>query len=556
MSLSWKGNTRGSNLHKAKAPKQVTKKYFLLHKPKTLDKKENACHRRYLVEIHLTGGGLRLIFQSGLYELFKAAIQQHISATCGDDYTVHADGDVDASGLEFITRFRVVSAASKTAAFTVNMFHTTSSSLINGPEEQVFHNKILPDLIRLIGNVSVDGSRISARSMNQIILEQITAAKQQFSVKPSKPSTAIDPSKGDEGRALQSRRSTCSVDSHLTPKLAILPSDGVLSETTTSDSSPPVAAVSSCPLCPVSPDTADSSESDLDMIECDSCSDWFHRGCLSISKDQWHTLSNEDEDFHCPACSHKDFNSTDSPLTEPQHHGPGPTLPKSSSNPPTTIPTTPLPGPPIPSARVTSTRVTNTSTISSVSSATCVSPAVTMVTGASKTNGIHRTTLTTTPAHAQTVSMSPGRPAPPISQATSVCPTTHATTAVPTETSVTQASVTSVTGNPQPTKNKPKARVSLKDKELDVKLQELNNIINRESTRERYFMKLEREVNDLKRRLTVANNSPHVARTYTESQPAEATRQPCHCQTQSSKPDGYMELWQKIHALEKDKLQS
>ena len=152
-------------------------KDFNLDRNRALSNKADACKRSQEVTVENTDGGVRVWMQTGLYEIFKSAIQEHIEQLCLS-LRVVTEHDTDKKGNIYITKHRPFNKLSGEFLLTMNLYHTTSSILANGPKDNsIFLEQLLPDVIAQIRK-----KRIDTTGLNQTISMQLSQLQKQLSL--------------------------------------------------------------------------------------------------------------------------------------------------------------------------------------------------------------------------------------------------------------------------------------------------------------------------------------------------------------------------------------
>ena len=108
--------------------------------------------------------------QTGTYELLKSATANTLGRLCElHDLDLNVLHDADRGGKVYASRYK---ALEKTGvpAFTLNMYHTQSSTLVNGKKEKLFCEELLPELIQATSMHGTDG-----RELNNIIRQQLNS---------------------------------------------------------------------------------------------------------------------------------------------------------------------------------------------------------------------------------------------------------------------------------------------------------------------------------------------------------------------------------------------
>ena len=107
---------------------EKTTKDYTVNRPLALDKKLKATERQN-VEVVETGGGLRIVLNTGSYELLKVATDEYF-AQLRENRKCKIIKVQDKKGAVVETQYKVTSG--KTSIYTLNLYHTTSSCLVNG----------------------------------------------------------------------------------------------------------------------------------------------------------------------------------------------------------------------------------------------------------------------------------------------------------------------------------------------------------------------------------------------------------------------------------------
>ena len=108
---------------------------YTLNKDRAINKKINASERIQDINVKLISNGVRVFFTSGAYELFKAASMQYYNQFTDTDFTIaYQRPSFEESGLRVSDVVRVVRNTDHRRGYTLNMYHTTSSIMVNGVE--------------------------------------------------------------------------------------------------------------------------------------------------------------------------------------------------------------------------------------------------------------------------------------------------------------------------------------------------------------------------------------------------------------------------------------
>lgn len=172
-----------SLIQREKVPEHLdlSSKDYVLNKQKSLKKKLIATENDH-IRYNLTGGGLRLFFSTSSYELFRLALgtfyenkkkenESNIlhkkvfdksgATNVEDQYKVKCDG-FDSRGRN-----------TKLSCFSINLYHTTSSLLVNGKKLHIFMED-LPKIVKSMETYQVDGNPVDLTKMNKCFREIIS----------------------------------------------------------------------------------------------------------------------------------------------------------------------------------------------------------------------------------------------------------------------------------------------------------------------------------------------------------------------------------------------
>lgn len=158
VSLSEK-ESKEQNENFSKLRKDTSVKEYVLNKTKSLNKKLSATERDN-VDVIDTGGGLKIILNTGTYELLKLVADQYFGESRTDRKCKIVEVQ-DRSGRLIETQYKLT--ADKNSVYTLNCYHTTSSCLANGKHVNVFKNEDLPAMIKRIESlVRVNGTDLTS----------------------------------------------------------------------------------------------------------------------------------------------------------------------------------------------------------------------------------------------------------------------------------------------------------------------------------------------------------------------------------------------------------
>ena len=145
------------------------KRSYELNKTKALKKKIAACNRD-TVSIQLTGGGINITFNTGMYEMFRTAVETFYSSTNMENrctkILVH-----DKKQRNVESKFKISFGNS---SYTLNMYHSTSKCLVNGKMTTSFCNEHLPEIMSSIEN-ELSRCGLTVQDINHAVSEMLAS---------------------------------------------------------------------------------------------------------------------------------------------------------------------------------------------------------------------------------------------------------------------------------------------------------------------------------------------------------------------------------------------
>ena len=129
---------------------------YELNKEKALKKKQNACDRQILCERRDNTNGITLLCQAGLYELLKRAMLAYYTEHRHQGLSSTIELTQDSSRNFVQSTIKVCHNPSGYNAYTVNLYHTTSSLQINGTGMKRFFEtdwSMISDIIAEVNEV-------------------------------------------------------------------------------------------------------------------------------------------------------------------------------------------------------------------------------------------------------------------------------------------------------------------------------------------------------------------------------------------------------------------
>lgn len=141
---------------------------YTLKTDKSMKKKLSATERNN-ISVKYTGGGVRFQLNSGTYELFKSATQEYFSVN-QNDVIYQRFVVADKKGSQVECRYKAFRG--KQHLYTLNLYHTTSSCLVNGKSIKYFMDTDLPNLFEVIDQ-RLEGSTVEEVNISvRNIIEQ------------------------------------------------------------------------------------------------------------------------------------------------------------------------------------------------------------------------------------------------------------------------------------------------------------------------------------------------------------------------------------------------
>lgn len=127
--------------------KMTESRNYVLNETKSMSKKLAAAEKPCFT-ITETGGGIKLNFNSGMYELFKIATNEFFSSDQMKN-SCKTVGVTDKKSSSIETKYKVT-GGKKCHYYMLNMYHTTCSCLVNGKNTEQFVKKDIHEIFKLI----------------------------------------------------------------------------------------------------------------------------------------------------------------------------------------------------------------------------------------------------------------------------------------------------------------------------------------------------------------------------------------------------------------------
>lgn len=153
---------------------EVENRNYKLNERKAMEKKKTASYAG-MFSIIETGGGIKIEFNAGLYELLKSATERYFSLELNTDKKNKKILVTDKSGNFIETKYKVFSGKFH---YTLNMYHTQCSCLINGKNTHLFLGTDLPNILNSIESLLAENN-CSVSDMNKMIRNMVECYEQQ-----------------------------------------------------------------------------------------------------------------------------------------------------------------------------------------------------------------------------------------------------------------------------------------------------------------------------------------------------------------------------------------
>ena len=150
----------------------TAEKNYTINIDKTLLKKIKATNRPS-VEYKYTDGGITATFDTVSFELFKLSLSEyytHYPLSKGVVET-HFDKDKKNNVVQVIYRVK----PSEGCGYTINLYTTRSSVLINGKSANLFMHKDLKCIHQIMANAKFNNEKVDIARMNKVLQEQLVA---------------------------------------------------------------------------------------------------------------------------------------------------------------------------------------------------------------------------------------------------------------------------------------------------------------------------------------------------------------------------------------------
>ena len=255
----------------------TTVKDYTLNKIKSLDKKNAGCLKEHMKCEVKQGNNVVVELSTAAYELAKICLHELFQ---NPDFSYFAErkDSFELQGANVDTCYKIYNKKSdgscgKMLKFVINLYHTTSSMLVNGSKTEIFLTDIYNELCSLMA------SRCKQLDIINLNIADILSTINNSEV-PKKTLTSnnpIDYNGTDENESIVTEET---INDNL--------GDQDLADDTEMEEV--------CEICPVCQKPAYGK-----VVQCGECGDWYHYDCLKINDTTIQTLG--DDDYVCRVCT-------------------------------------------------------------------------------------------------------------------------------------------------------------------------------------------------------------------------------------------------------------
>ena len=255
---------------------QKVEREYTLNLTKALKKKAEQCTYETKICEVLKGGNRVFQMSAGIYELYKMSLMSHFEVVMKNEdlpQVVQIKSVKDKKGRIVESQVKVnqrkTSKGLGLHKYTVNLYHTRSSMMVNGREAGTFteaHKAALGHIINIQNLDSIDDElhSILVGELEKIQLDPISPTPQERSVKEK----------------VQNLK-------------ALTQGSGAITQMR--DQSPNVSQQFLCLHCEQS--------AQMNVIECSFCTNWFHFDCEGLSEEEFQSYDADiDRDYTCVGC--------------------------------------------------------------------------------------------------------------------------------------------------------------------------------------------------------------------------------------------------------------
>ena len=169
-----------------KQEKDVEVRKYSLNEKENMKKKLKSTEKEPL-EIIESNGGTKLVLNTGTYELLKFASKKYFSDnSLNYKYLCKPANDKKSNEVELCYKV----ADEKNHLYTFNMYHTTSSCLINGRNVSHFFDTDLPNILQIM-NTDIQSHNKSISELNEYMKQQILSYLKRKNPKRPSPKMSV-----------------------------------------------------------------------------------------------------------------------------------------------------------------------------------------------------------------------------------------------------------------------------------------------------------------------------------------------------------------------------
>ncbi|MEW8548790.1 MAG: PHD finger domain-containing protein [Candidatus Thiodiazotropha sp.] len=143
---------------------------YALNLDKTFRKKLQAAKRQQ-VEYMVKDGGIVANMDAMSFEIFRFSCQKYYSSPVGQIQNIKKDSAKDTKGN--IVQITYTVSLKEATRYTLNIYLTKCSLLINGKATQHFINEDLSAIHQIMSQVTVQGMKVDIKKLNELLATQL-----------------------------------------------------------------------------------------------------------------------------------------------------------------------------------------------------------------------------------------------------------------------------------------------------------------------------------------------------------------------------------------------
>ena len=159
-----------THLHKQQLQETVSRKKYILKIDKCLKKKLQAA-KRQRIEYAVKGGGVVATLDAVSFEMFRFACKEFYNAPKKQIICVDADSAKDSKGN--IVQLTYTVHLEIGINYTMNLYYTKCTLLINGKATMVFIDKHLKHIHQIMSSVTITGMTVDTKTLNELLAAQL-----------------------------------------------------------------------------------------------------------------------------------------------------------------------------------------------------------------------------------------------------------------------------------------------------------------------------------------------------------------------------------------------